>query len=72
MINATAGLNIVAQSLDLKAGDEILTTDHEYSALEKTWAYVCRGAPAPKIVMVKVPMPLVDRGGSSPTPSSPA
>jgi hypothetical protein len=33
-----AGLNIVAQSLRLDPGDEILTTDHEYAALEKTWA----------------------------------
>ena len=52
------GLNIVAQSLDLKEGDEILTTDHEYSALEKTWAYVARRTGA-KIVVVKVPMPLL-------------
>jgi isopenicillin-N epimerase len=58
LVNATEGLNIVAQSLDLKAGDEILTTDHEYSALEKTWAYVARRTGA-KIVTVKVPMPLV-------------
>ncbi len=58
LVNATEGLNIVAQSLDLKEGDEILTTDHEYSALEKTWAYVARRTGA-KIVTVKVPMPLV-------------
>jgi isopenicillin-N epimerase len=58
VVNATGGLNIVAQSLALKEGDEILTTDHEYSALEKTWAYVARRTSA-KIVVVKVPMPLV-------------
>jgi len=58
LTNATTGLNIVAQSLDLKPGDQILTTDHEYSALEKTWAYVCRHTGA-EIVVVKVPMPLV-------------
>jgi isopenicillin-N epimerase len=57
VINATAGLNIVAQSLPLQSGDEILTTDHEYSALEKTWAYVARKTGA-KIVVVEVPLPL--------------
>src|SRR6266536_4032955 len=40
--NATIGLNIVIQSLPLGPGDEILTTDHEYSALDKTWAFVAR------------------------------
>jgi isopenicillin-N epimerase len=55
--NATMGLNIVAQSLDLRPGDEILTTDHEYAALEKTWAYVARRTGA-KIVAVRVPLPL--------------
>lgn len=58
LVNATEGLNIVAQSLDLQPGDEILTTDHEYSALEKTWAYVARRTGA-KIVTVKIPLPLV-------------
>ena len=55
--NATEGLNIVAQSLDLREGDEILTTDHEYAALEKTWAYVCQKTGA-KVTTVTVPMPL--------------
>ncbi len=57
MMNATYALNVVAQSLDLKAGDEILTTDHEYAALEKTWAYIARRTGA-KIVSVIIPLPL--------------
>jgi isopenicillin-N epimerase len=57
LTNATLGLNIVAQSLELKPGDQILTTDHEYSALEKTWAYVARRTGA-EIVVVKIPLPL--------------
>ena len=55
--NATGGLNIVAQSIPLQPGDEILTTDHEYSALEKTWAFVARRTGA-KIVPIIVPLPL--------------
>ncbi len=59
LTNATYALNIVAQSLDLKPGDEILTTDHEYAALEKTWAYVCRNTGA-VIKVVNVPLPLTN------------
>lgn len=55
--NATAALNIVAQSLPLQPGDEILTTDHEYAALEKTWAYVCRRTGA-QVKVVTIPLPL--------------
>jgi isopenicillin-N epimerase len=38
--NVTTALNIVARSLPLQPGDEILTTDHEYGALERTWTFV--------------------------------
>lgn len=55
--NATAGLNIVARSLPLAPGDEILTTDHEYAALEKTWAFVAARTGA-AIRRVTVPLPL--------------
>ena len=58
LTNTTAALNVVAQSLDLKPGDEILTTDHEYAALDKTWAYVARRTGA-KIVVATVPLPLI-------------
>ncbi|MHB8576090.1 MAG: aminotransferase class V-fold PLP-dependent enzyme [Dehalococcoidia bacterium] len=44
--NVTTALNVVASSLPLEPGDEVLTTDHEYGALERTWQFVCakRGA----------------------------
>jgi isopenicillin-N epimerase len=44
--NTTHGINIIARSLDLRPGDEVLGTDHEYGAVERTWRFVCgqRGA----------------------------
>ena len=40
--NATTGLNIIARFLPLSAGDEVLTTDHEYGALNRTWRFICK------------------------------
>lgn len=39
--NATVGLNIVARSLRLQPGDEVLSTNHEYGALDRTWRFLC-------------------------------
>ena len=55
--NATTGVNIVAKSLALKPGDEVLTTDLEYGACMATWELICRqqGATLKRVV---VPLPL--------------
>lgn len=57
--NATWGGNVVARSLRLAPGDEVLTTDHEYGAMERTWTFVCEKAGA-RLVRRELPLPLVD------------
>ena len=55
--NATTGLNTVARSLHLQPGDEILTTNHEYGALDRTWRFMCRQTGA-KYINWQLPDPL--------------
>jgi isopenicillin-N epimerase len=59
MPNVTTALNVVARSLPLADGDEILTTDHEYGALDRTWRFVCERNGA-RYVVRPLPMPLDD------------
>ncbi len=40
--NVTIALNIVARSLELNPGDEVLTTDHEYGACDRMWRFLSR------------------------------
>ena len=63
--NATTGVNVVANSLDLRPGDEVIVNDLEYGACIATWARVCeqRGA---VLRNVNIPLPLRDESfGSS-------
>lgn len=39
--NPTFAVNILAKNLKLNPGDEVLTTDLEYGALDRTWKYYC-------------------------------
>jgi isopenicillin-N epimerase len=54
--NATTAVNIVARSLRLQPGDEILASDHEYGACDATWRFVCDKTGA-HYRHVEVPLP---------------
>jgi isopenicillin-N epimerase len=57
--NATFGMNIVAASVPLAAGDEVLATNHEYGAVLRIWRERCQKAGA-KLVVQKLPASFVD------------
>ena len=55
--NPSTAFNIVIKNLKLNAGDEILTTNHEYGAMDRTWNYYCKKAGA-KYVQQSISLPL--------------
>jgi isopenicillin-N epimerase len=40
--NVTISINIIARSLKLGAGDEVLATNHEYGAVDRTWRFLSK------------------------------
>jgi isopenicillin-N epimerase len=58
--NTTHGVNIVAHSLQLQPGEEILTTDHEYGACDYTWDFICSKTGA-KYIHQTIPLPVHNR-----------
>jgi len=71
--NATWGVNVIARSIDLEPGDEVLTTDHEYGACTMTWEYLL-GKIGARLVRCEIPIPvtsqeeIVERFWSAVTP----
>lgn len=59
--NATSAVNAVVRSLELKKGDELLTTNHGYNACNNVLAECARRAGA-KVVVAQVPFPLSSPG----------
>ena len=64
--NPTTAINMVALNLIrdkdpfLTAGDEILTTNHEYGAIDRTWRYICRQVGA-HYVQREISLPVSDQ-----------
>lgn len=55
--NPTFAINVVVRSLDLKPGDEILATNHEYGAMDRTWDFYCKKSGA-KYVRQEISLPI--------------
>ncbi len=58
--NPSYAVNIIAKSLNLKEGDEVLTTNLEYGACDKTWKYYCKKSGA-KYVRQPINFPLTTK-----------
>lgn len=57
--NPTTAINMVAHSLSLGPGDEVLASDHEYGAMDRTWRFVCQQIEA-RYGRQPIPLPLTD------------
>ena len=57
--NATSGVDVAAWPLGLQPGDEVLSTNLEYGALDLMWEHVC-GDFGARYVRTPIPLPLAD------------
>ena len=55
--NPTVAINTVMRSIKLEPGDEILSTNHEYGAMDRTWHFYCEKSGA-KYIRQNIPLPI--------------
>lgn len=55
--NATSGMNVVAQSVRLSDGDEVLISDHDYGAVIRIWRRACDRVGA-RLIVQPIPVPI--------------
>jgi isopenicillin-N epimerase len=60
VVNPSYAINTIAKSFPLKRGDEILTTNLEYGACDRTWHYYCEKVGA-KYVRQEINLPLISK-----------
>jgi isopenicillin-N epimerase len=58
--NPTFAVNTIMRSLKLQAGDEILTTNHEYGAMDRTWHFYCKKSGA-KYIRQEISLPIISK-----------
>jgi isopenicillin-N epimerase len=58
--NPTFAINVIMRSLKLNEGDEILTTNHEYGAMDRTWNFYCKKSGA-KYIRQTISLPIVSK-----------
>lgn len=58
--NPTIAVNTIMRSLKLQAGDEILTTNHEYGAMDRTWNFYSKKTGV-KYIRQNITLPIVSK-----------
>ena len=58
--NPSTALNTLIRSLDLSKGDQILSTNHEYGALDRTWNFISKKKGC-EYVKIDIEVPYLDK-----------
>ncbi|WP_395047745.1 aminotransferase class V-fold PLP-dependent enzyme [Flavobacterium sp.] len=58
--NPTFAINTIMRSLNLQEGDEILTTNHEYGAMDRVWNFYCKKTGV-KYIRQEISLPILSK-----------
>jgi isopenicillin-N epimerase len=58
--NPTFAINVIMRSIKLNPGDEILATNHEYGAMDRTWNFYCKKSGA-RYIRQNITLPITSK-----------